>query len=87
MTNAAPKVRLAFVDALRGIAALAVVLLHLYHYNLLPMTGYRFPEPLHTIFDNGDLGVYVFFVISGFVIAQSLHGETVTARFIWVLPG
>lgn len=75
------KVRFAFIDALRGVAALAVVLLHLYHYNLVRMTGYRFPEPLHTILDNGQVGVYVFFVISGFVIAQSIHGETVTPRF------
>jgi len=75
------KPRFVFVDALRGIAALAVVLFHVYSKNLLPMTGYRLPEPLHTICNYGHLGVYIFFVISGFVIAQSIHGEVITVRF------
>ena len=75
------KPRYVFVDALRGVAALAVVLFHAYSKNLLPMTGYRLPEPFHTICNYGHLGVYIFFVISGFVIAQSIHGEVITLRF------
>lgn len=74
--------RFVFVDALRGIAALAVVLFHLYDKNLVPMTGFAFPEPLHALLSHGNLGVYVFFVISGFVIAQSLRGEVITARYV-----
>lgn len=76
------KPRYAFVDALRGIAAVMVVLFHVYSKNLLPMTGYRLPEPFHTMFDNGNVGVYVFFVISGFVIAHSIRGERVTPRYL-----
>ncbi len=76
------KARYAFVDALRGVAALGVVLYHVYSKNLLPMSGYRLPEPLHAIGDNGNLGVYIFFVISGFVIAQSIRGSHITPRFV-----
>jgi peptidoglycan/LPS O-acetylase OafA/YrhL len=82
MADTSKQTRFVYVDALRGIAALAVVLLHLYHSNMVPQTGYRFPQPLHAIFDNGTLGVYIFFVISGFVIAQSIHGERITPRFV-----
>jgi peptidoglycan/LPS O-acetylase OafA/YrhL len=76
------KARYAFVDALRGVAAVAVVLFHIYSKNLRPMTGYEFPEPLHSIFEHGNLGVMVFFVISGFVIAQSIRGAFVTPRYV-----
>lgn len=74
--------RFVFVDALRGFAALIVVIFHVYAKNLLPMTGYRFPEPLHSVFANGRLGVEVFFVISGFVIAQSIRNQHITPRFV-----
>jgi peptidoglycan/LPS O-acetylase OafA/YrhL len=76
------KVRYAFIDALRGIAAVWVVVYHAYSKNLLPMTGYQFPEPLHGIFDTGNMGVYIFFVISGFVIMQSIRSACVTPGFI-----
>lgn len=82
MSPGGPKARYAFVDALRGVAALAVVLYHVYSKNLLPMSGYRLPEPLHAIGSNGNLGVYIFFVISGFVIAQSIRGAAITPRFV-----
>ncbi len=82
MERARSKTRYAFVDALRGVAATLVVLLHIYSYNLVPMTGYEFPQPLDAIFSHGNLGVYVFFVISGFVIAQSITNQTVTPRYL-----
>lgn len=82
MASPTTKTRFAFVDALRGIAALSVVLFHVYAKNLLPMTGYQFPEPLHSVFVNGYLGVHVFFVISGFVIAQAIRGELITPRYV-----
>jgi peptidoglycan/LPS O-acetylase OafA/YrhL len=74
--------RFVFVDALRGVAALWVVVFHAYGKNLLPMTGYRFPEPIHWILNNGHLGVYIFFVISGFVITHSMRGAQVTPRYL-----
>jgi peptidoglycan/LPS O-acetylase OafA/YrhL len=74
--------RYVFVDALRGVAAIGVVLYHVYTKNVVPMSGYRLPEPLHAIFNNGNLGVYMFFVISGFVITQSIRGASITPRFV-----
>jgi peptidoglycan/LPS O-acetylase OafA/YrhL len=82
MRSGSPKARYAFVDALRGVAALGVVLYHVYSKNLLPMSGYELPEPLHAICSNGNLGVYIFFVISGFVIAQSIRSADITPRFV-----
>jgi peptidoglycan/LPS O-acetylase OafA/YrhL len=66
--------RLAHLDALRGLAALAVVLHHLLH-----STVYNealrdvLPRPVTWLQDVGDTGVEVFFVLSGFVILLSLH--------------
>lgn len=58
--------RMAGVDGLRGIAALAVVV---YHYE-----GVAFGTPRHDrLFKLGELGVELFFIISGFVILLSLE--------------
>ncbi|HSS03521.1 MAG TPA: acyltransferase [Kofleriaceae bacterium] len=76
------KARYAFVDALRGVAALWVVLFHAYAKNVRAMTGYELPQPLDAIFGNGHLGVDIFFVISGFVIAQSIRDAHITPKFI-----
>jgi hypothetical protein len=63
--------RFRFIDALRGAAALAVLLSH------LPGLG-----PVHEWLDYGQLGVPVFFVISGFVIAASNANQRLTAGYI-----
>jgi peptidoglycan/LPS O-acetylase OafA/YrhL len=76
-----PGQRLPFIDALRGIAAMAVVGNHLYFKNLLPVGSTRLPEPLHWIFAHGHLGVPIFFVLSGFVIPYSIGARHVTPRF------
>jgi len=54
---------------LRGVAALAVVLCHL-------------RGPLGAVTEYGWLGVQVFFVLSGFVMSQTLARYTVTPRFV-----
>ncbi|MFK7803262.1 MAG: acyltransferase family protein [Anaerolineae bacterium] len=63
--------RFHFIDNLRGVAAIAVTLSHLI---------WLLPFPL-TLFEYGRLGVEIFFVISGFVMAYSLRNQTINGRF------
>jgi peptidoglycan/LPS O-acetylase OafA/YrhL len=66
--------RLAYLDALRGIAALMVVFTHLY----APLLGDLWV--FHELLDVGKLGVLWFFMISGVVIPFSLRPEPDGAR-------
>lgn len=76
--------RMAFIDGLRGVAALSVVLMHFFHPAVSPIH-----EPLKRVFApavqsvllHGELGVMIFFVLSGFVIAYTLRGQRVTPGF------
>jgi peptidoglycan/LPS O-acetylase OafA/YrhL len=72
--------RFKFVDALRGIAAVSVVLFHLKEGKHIPNLYALMPKWLQTLFDHGVLGVSIFFVLSGFVIAHSLYKQHVTLR-------
>ncbi len=69
-----PVRRFLMVDALRGCAAVAVVLHHVWNRNLSPDLNLLLPEPFETIVSGGYLGVPIFFVLSGFVIAHSTFG-------------
>lgn len=74
--------RFLFIDALRGLAALAVVLFHLgWVPPLRAPLSQVLPAPLLWVIANGHLGVAVFFVLSGFVIAHSLRDAQVTWQF------
>jgi peptidoglycan/LPS O-acetylase OafA/YrhL len=57
---------LSIIGIIRGLAAIAVVLFH------FSQVKYGAPEMWRNIFVNGQLGVHVFFVISGFVIPLQL---------------
>ncbi|MER6506361.1 acyltransferase [Nonomuraea sp. NPDC001636] len=67
--------RLAWLDALRGIGALAVVGEHL--------TTWAMPWLRPTFFNLGVYGVLVFFLVSGYIIPSSLerHGDV---RAFWI---
>ena len=71
--------RVESIDALRGMAALAVVL---YHYvGFIPLM--RIPvgpigSVVVTLTQYGYLGVQIFFVLSGYVIAMTASGYTFT---------
>jgi peptidoglycan/LPS O-acetylase OafA/YrhL len=69
--------RLRFIDALRGIAALAVTLYHFtVHYPAIPAVahgGLTVRDAFEFVAYHGNCGVDIFFVISGFVIAYSLR--------------
>jgi peptidoglycan/LPS O-acetylase OafA/YrhL len=70
--------RLAWLDVLRGWAALCVVFNHF---------GYFVPHSINTAvylwIDPGDYGVFVFFIISGYIIPASLERKG-NVRTFWV---
>jgi peptidoglycan/LPS O-acetylase OafA/YrhL len=70
--------RLAWLDVLRGLAALAVVFNHF---------GYFVPaalkNPVNTWINPGDYGVFVFFLISGYIVPASLERKG-SVRTFWV---
>jgi peptidoglycan/LPS O-acetylase OafA/YrhL len=65
--------RFTFIDALRGLASLSVVLFHLHAGSGAAVFSATLPQFIQTILKHGYLGVQVFFVLSGFVIAYSLR--------------
>ncbi|WP_085370220.1 acyltransferase [Leifsonia sp. NCR5] len=82
--RAARRGRLNLLDALRFCAALAVVAYHFTTYpyqwgwDARPVTIFG---PLTMVTGYGYLGVYLFFIISGFVIMMSAWGRT-TGQFV-----
>src|SRR5690348_1427083 len=62
--------RLAFLDALRGLAAGAVIL---QHAGLILSAGYT--SVAMSVFDLGNFGVMLFFLCSGFIIPISLERQ------------
>lgn len=80
--------RLIGLDALRGLAALAVVLFH-YSTSYQMQVGHADPLPFH--FYIGNYGVQLFFLISGFVIFMTLErtrraSDFVVSRFSRLFP-
>jgi peptidoglycan/LPS O-acetylase OafA/YrhL len=70
--------RVAWLDALRGIAALAVVFDHLSPYLLAEIRLHVY----HWL-DAGSYGVFVFFLISGYIVPASLERKG-SVRTFWV---
>lgn len=78
-----PEGRFAFIDALRGIAAVMVLMGHLYaHGPLYDPLSTLVIRPISFVFEHGNLGVQIFFVLSGFVIAYSQRTVFITGRFL-----
>lgn len=71
-----------FVDGLRGLAALAVLGFHVHSAPLENALSEALPAALSYLCDRGWLGVQVFFVLSGFVIAHSLRRVGSDAGFV-----
>jgi peptidoglycan/LPS O-acetylase OafA/YrhL len=75
--------RLAFLDGMRGVAALWVVLFHAAAGQHITHFERTLPSWLDVeIFSSGYFGVPVFFVLSGFVIAYSVGGERVGTGYL-----
>ena len=70
--------RLAWLDVLRGFAALCVVFDHFGYF--IPS---RLNSPVYQWFNPGDYGVFVFFLISGYIVPASLERKG-SVRTFWV---
>ena len=70
--------RLAWLDVLRGLAALAVVFDHASYYVL-----HHVRAIVYQWFDPGNYGVFVFFIISGYIVPASLERKG-SVRTFWV---
>ena len=75
---AGPGTRLAWLDVLRGLAALAVVFDHFSYYVLQHVRAV-----IYHWFDPGNYGVFVFFIISGYIVQASLERKG-SVRTFWV---
>ncbi len=78
------KRRIGTLDSLRGIAALFVFWIHSTEYIVKADYSGRHSEAMDTIvhlFDVGRVGVVLFFLLSGYLIAQSLHSDDWRTRF------
>ncbi|HWA16790.1 MAG TPA: acyltransferase, partial [Gemmatimonadales bacterium] len=73
--------RVQAIDGLRGVAALLVVLYHL-HEAIARTASDWLPAPLEFIARYGYMGVDIFFVISGFVIALSVSRGQPTFSYL-----
>jgi peptidoglycan/LPS O-acetylase OafA/YrhL len=73
--------RFQFLDGLRGVAASWVVLIHI-HTLVKESISSSFPFLLDFLLSHGEVGVSIFFVLSGFVIAYSIREAPITWSFI-----
>ena len=74
--------RLPFIDALRGIAAMWVVIFHIGEGGQIATLQAVIPAWFNSaFFKSGHFGVPIFFVLSGFVIAHAIGSVRVDGRY------
>jgi peptidoglycan/LPS O-acetylase OafA/YrhL len=74
--------RFALVDTLRGFAALFVMFHHAFEAGHVAGLMTNLPKRVSHLMRQGDVGVAVFFVLSGFAISHSLASSRVTLPFV-----
>ena len=78
-----PTQRFTFLDALRALAATGVAAYHIGRYGPVAHAAQEaMPRWLESSLKYGWVGVQIFFVLSGFVIAYSLRATRVTPAFV-----
>lgn len=90
MINTPQIKRIEFLDGLRGIAILFVLFFH-YYTNVYILSHIK-NDSFVNIFKYGNMGVFLFFLISGFVIFMTLEKSNsqlgfIQKRYIRLLPG
>lgn len=78
--------RLVFLDGLRGIASVGVLLCHFAvpeHSKIADALIRLLPGAATAVLRHGDLGVEIFFVLSGFVIACTLRDRRIDGSVVW----
>lgn len=81
MTTTAPRRTFFLIQALRGLAALWVMLFHIEKGEYITGVTTHMPGWAgYGLFGYGSAGVAIFFVLSGFVISHSLTGRSMDAR-------
>ncbi|MPY87929.1 MAG: DUF3473 domain-containing protein [Luteitalea sp.] len=73
--------RFTYIDGLRGLGAFGVMMFHFTGHRLFETPEGNWLGFLRIVTEYGDLGVPVFFVISGFVIAHSVGRTAVTPSY------
>ena len=76
-----------YLDGLRGMAILMVVGCHAFHYTAPNIRYAGWPRLAHAFLGAGNLGVPVFFVLSGFLIAQPFFAAKLKNPHSWYLDG
>jgi len=74
--------RFTVIQALRGLAALWVVLFHISAGGHITHLEAQLPLAADRLFTAGHLGVAIFFALSGFVIAHSVRGVSITPGYV-----
>lgn len=74
--------RFTVVHALRGLAALWVVLYHVGEGGHIRALRADLPPWVDLLFTSGHLGVAIFFALSGFVITHSVAGASITPGYL-----
>lgn len=75
--------RLKFIDGLRGVAILLVMCYHFYYLQILDETS-QGSALLESFTRFGKSGVYVFFVVSGFIISYVTFNKVKNWNYLWL---
>lgn len=73
------KKKYAYIDAIKGLAIIAIVL-----YHLQVVEGYKIPELLKSVINQGARGVQLFFIISALTLCMSLSKQIKEGKHFWL---